>query len=309
MNRVIDISVDGRHLSLFRGFLVISEQHNEIARVALDDIGAIIVHAHGVTYTNSLLVELANRGVIVVLCAANHFPIAYIMAVEGNHTQSGRMADQIGASLPLQKQLWRQIVIHKIRMQASTLSAFGIACDRLNMLARDVKSGDPSNIEAQAARHYWPLLLGSDFRRDRSAEDANALLNYGYTVLRAAVARSIVATGLIPSLGIHHKSQVNAFALADDDLIEPFRPLVDVTVRRLVTNGHTTVSPETKRALAALLDFDVNLGTTRSPVKTAIATLCNSLVTSYANRKAKLIFLNPPDPISLSALGVVDDHS
>lgn len=308
MNRVIDISVDGRHLSLFRGFLVISEQHNEIARVALDDIGAIIVHAHGVTYTNSLLVELANRGVIVVLCAANHFPIAYIMAVEGNHTQSGRMADQIGASLPLQKQLWRQIVIHKIRMQASTLSAFGIACDRLNMLARDVKSGDPSNIEAQAARHYWPLLLGSDFRRDRSAEDANALLNYGYTVLRAAVTRSIVATGLIPSLGIHHKSQVNAFALADD-LIEPFRPLVDVTVRRLVTNGHTTVSPETKRALAALLDFDVNLGTTRSPVKTAIATLCNSLVTSYANRKAKLIFLNPPDPISLSALGVVDDHS
>ena len=308
MNKVIDISVDGRHLSRLRGFLVISEEHNELARVALDDIGAIIVHTHGVTYTNSLLVELAKRGVIVVLCAANHFPIAYLTAIEGNHTQSGRMADQIGASLPLQKQLWRQIVVHKIRMQASTLSAFGTACDRLNMLARDVKSGDPSNIEAQAARHYWPLLLGSDFRRDRSAEDANALLNYGYTVLRAAVARSIVATGLIPSLGIHHKSQVNAFALADD-LIEPFRPLVDVTVRRLVTNGHTTVSPETKRALAALLDFDVNLGTTRSHVKTAIASLCNSLVTSYANRKAKLVFLNPPDPISLSALGVIHDNS
>ena len=195
MNRVIDITVDGRHLSRLRGFLLISEDYAEIARVPLDDIGAIIVHAHGLTYTNSLLVELAKRGTIVVLCGQNHFPIAYIAAIEGNQTQSGRQSDQISASVPLQKQLWRQIVVHKIQMQAAVLAAFDIPDNRLNMLSRQVKSGDPSNIEAQAARHYWPLLLGPAFRRDRGAEDANTLLNYGYTILRAAVARSVVATG------------------------------------------------------------------------------------------------------------------
>lgn len=113
MNRVIDISTDGRHLSLLRGFLVITQDHAEIARVPLDDIGAIIVHALGVMYTNSLLVELTKRGAIVVLCGPNYFPIAYIAALEGNQTQSGRITDQIGASVPLQKQLWRQNVDHE----------------------------------------------------------------------------------------------------------------------------------------------------------------------------------------------------
>ena len=308
MNRIIDISVDGRHLSRLRGFLLISDGHAEIARVPLDDIGAIIVHAHGVTYTNSLLVELANRGVIVVLCGPNHFPIAHITALAGNQTQSGRMSDQIAAPVPLQKQLWRQIVIHKIQMQSATLAAFDIPHNRLDMLSRGVKSGDPSNTEAQTARHYWPLLLGAEFRRDRGAEDANALLNYGYTILRATVARSVVATGLLPSLGIHHKSRVNSFALADD-LIEPFRPLVDAAVKRLVTNGHSTVDSVTKRALAAVLDYDIQLGDTKSPVKTAIATLCHSLVTSYATRKPSLIFPNRPSPAALSVLGVDDDNS
>lgn len=308
MNRVIDISVDGRHLSRVRGFLLISEDHAEIARVPFDDIGAIIVHAHGVTYTNSLLVELANRGVIFVLCGPNHFPIAYITALEGNQTQSGRMSDQIAAPVPLQKQLWRQIVVHKIQMQSATLAAFDIPDKRLEMLSRAVKSGDPSNIEAQAARHYWPLLLGTEFRRDRGAEDANSLLNYGYTILRAAVARSVVAVGLLPSLGIHHKSRINSFALADD-LIEPFRPLVDVAVKKLVINKHTTVEPVTKRALAAVLDFDIPMGDKTSPVKAAIATLCHSVVTSYAARKPNLIFPNLPSPTTLSALGVVDDNS
>lgn len=308
MNRLIDISSDNKHLSRSRGFLIISEERAELARIPLDDIFAIIIHAHGVTYSNSLLVELARRGAIAVLCGANHFPIAYLAAIDGHHAQSGRISDQIAATKPLNKQLWRQLVVQKVKMQAAVLSACNVSDARLNMLSREIKSGDPSNIEAQAARHYWPKLMGDEFRRDRNADDANGLLNYGYTVLRAAVARAVIATGLHPSLGIHHTSRVNAFALADD-LIEPFRPFVDYTVQSLLDHGHTSVDPTSKRALSAILDYDVNLGDNRSPISTAIKTLCTSLVSSYAERKAALTFPLLPSPADLAALGGEYDNS
>lgn len=303
MSRIIDISQDGYHLSRYRGFMKFSKDNKEIARIALDDIAAIIVHSHGITYSNSLLIELANRGTILVLCGSNHFPIGYLGAINGHHAQSRRIRDQISAKVPLKKQLWRQLVIQKIKMQGSMLKAQNLESKRLEMLARQVKSGDPSNIEAQAARYYWSRLMWKGFRRDRGEVGANAMLNYGYTVLRAAVARAIIAAGFHPSIGIHHKNQTNGFVLADD-LIEPFRPIVDYSVKSLLNHGLNEINPDSKRALTSILEFDLNVSGSRSPVTTAIKLLCQSLVSSYASGKPQLVFADIPSPIELTALGV-----
>ena len=181
MDRIVDIATDKRHLSRYRGFLIVSEDHAELGRVPLDDILAIVVHANGVTYSNSLLAELARRGALVVICGANHAPLAMITPVEGHHAQAGRIQAQWNAKQPLLKQVWKTLIIAKIKMQAETLAAFCQHDQRLNHLATRVKSGDPENIEAQAARHYWPRLMGQEFRRDRQSAGANGLLNYGYT--------------------------------------------------------------------------------------------------------------------------------
>ena len=226
MERVVDIATDGRHLSAHRGFLLVSEDRSEVGRVPLDDVAALIVHAHGVTWTTNLVVALAERGAPMVLCGANHAPVAVCLPLDGHHGQNARMRAQWEAGRPLAKQLWRAIVVSKIRWQAAVLEAHGHPATAFDLLARRVRSGDPDNVEAQAARRYWPLLLGKDFRRDRGAGDINGLLNYGYTVMRSLCARAVVAAGIHPSIGVHHANRGNPFALADD-LVEPFRPLVD----------------------------------------------------------------------------------
>jgi len=301
LGRIIDITQDGYHLSRNRGFMIIKCSHDEVARVPLDDIHAVIVHAHGITYTNSLLVELALRGAVLVLCGNNHFPIAILGATDGHHAQAGRVEDQISASLPLKKQLWKSITVQKIRMQGATLKAYGKNDARLLMLARAVKSGDPTNVEATAARHYWPSLMGPGFIRDRSLDDENTLLNYGYTILRAAVARSIIASGLHPSIGLHHQNRRNSFCLADD-LIEPFRPLVDYTVRKLMDENIVQIEVKSKRALAAVLEFEIDIDNCRSSVTTAIQQLCRSLALSFNQGRANLTFAKIPQPIEFSGL-------
>jgi CRISP-associated protein Cas1 len=305
MKRIIDISSDGKHLSRKRGFLLVQQNGEEIGRIALDEIYALVIHANGVTYTNSLLVSLAEHGAIVVLCGSNHFPLAYVTALDGHHTQAGRINSQIQASLPLKKQLWRSLVIEKIKMQAAVLEAFSIPNARLLHLSRRVKSGDPDNIEAQAARFYWPCLFGKSFTRDRQAEGINAMLNYGYTLLRASVARSIVASGLLPSLGVNHKSRTNAFALADD-IIEPFRPLVDAAVKGLSLNGANQVTPDTKKVLTKLINLDLDLDEKRSPLTSVLNSICNSLVISFEEGKHLLKIAEPPTPIELRSLWVSD---
>lgn len=302
MDRIVDIATDKRHLSRYRGFLIVSEDHAELGRVPLDDILAIIVHANGVTYSNSLLAELARRGALVVICGANHSPLAIITPIDGHHAQAGRIQAQWAAKQPLSKQLWKILVIAKIKMQAAALAAFGQNAERLNHLATRVKSGDPENIEAQAARYYWPLFMGKDFRRERQSAGANGLLNYGYTVLRASVARAIVASGLHPSIGLHHHNKLNAFALADD-LMEPFRPLIDCAVLGLIKRGVDEVCPDAKSVLAGLIAVDLHMGETRSPLTTVINTLCFSLAQSFEQGKPSLLLPKPPSPLELISLG------
>ena len=304
MHQIIDIESDNRHLSRQRGFLVVSEDRREVGRVPLDDILAVIVHAHGVTYSHSLLIELAGRGAHMVLCAANHHPTALLWPLQGHHTQGARMRRQWAAPKPLFKQLWKQVVMAKIKMQAGALLAFGQSDTALIRIANTVKSGDSGNIEAQAARRYWPLLMGKDFRRDQAASGANAMLNYGYTVLRAATARAIIGAGLHPTIGLHHANRGNAFALADD-LMEPFRPLVDCAVKGLICAGVEQVSSEAKQVLTRLIAYDLDFGESQTPLRTSLEKLSFSLATSFETGKAVLNLPNVPAPLELAGLGKI----
>lgn len=302
MDQIIDIATDGRHLSRDRGFLKVSENGAEIGRTPLDQIAGVIVHAHGTTWSTSLLTELAERGAPVVLCAANHAPKSVLMPLEGHHAQGARMRAQWQAKAPFSKQAWKQVVAAKITMQAAALDAIGESAAPLSMMIRKITSGDSTNIEAQAARYYWPRMMGPDFRRDAARGDENALLNYGYTVLRAATARAIVAAGLNPTIGLFHANRGNAFALADD-LMEPFRSLVDCAVRSIVADNGVQIDTTAKHALARLIATDLPLGETTTPVSVALMKLATSLGQSFEAGKLDLALPRPPDPLTLAGLG------
>jgi CRISP-associated protein Cas1 len=302
LDQIIDITQDGRHLSRDRGFLTVAEDSKIIGRVALDQIAAVIVHAHGVTWTNSLLVELGERGTPVVLCAANHQPRSVLLPLEGYHAQGARMQAQWSAPEPLRKQAWKRVVIAKIKMQAAALAAVGQPPAPLEFISRGVQSGDSANAEAQAARLYWPMMLGIEFRRDPDRQDVNGLLNYGYTVLRAATARAVVAAGLHPTIGIFHSNRSNAFALADD-LMEPFRPFVDLTARAILAESGPEVTSAAKQALARLIALDLPLTGDVSPISVALMRLATSLAQSFQTRKLTLALPDPPDRDTLQGLG------
>ncbi len=302
MYRIVDIATDGRHLAVHRGFMTVSEDRREVGRVPLDDIAAVIVHAHGVTWTTNLMVALAERGALMVLCGANHAPVAVCLPLDGHHAQNARIRAQWEAGKPLSKQLWRRIVVAKIAWQGAVLESNGVSASAFDLLARKVGSGDPENVEAQAARRYWPLLMGEDFRRDREAGGINSMLNYGYTVLRALCARAVVAAGLHPSIGVHHANRSNPFALADD-LVEPFRPLVDALAHRLRKVGLESLTPEAKRAFAGLtaLDLPGEGGTTT--VSGAAMRAAQTLAASFQSGRADDIELpKPPPALHLSGL-------
>ncbi|MDZ3835801.1 MAG: type II CRISPR-associated endonuclease Cas1 [Rhodospirillales bacterium] len=302
MKRIVDVATDGLHLFAYRGFLMVEQEREEVGRVALDDIHAVIVHAHGVTWTCNLVARLAERGAPIVFCGVNHSPIAVTLPLEGHHAQSARMWAQWSAPRPLVKQLWRRIVQAKIGMQGSLLETRGATgAAGFALIARRVRSGDPDNVEAQAARRYWPALMGKDFRRDRNEAGANALLNYGYTVMRATAARAVVAAGLHPTIGIQHANRGNALALADD-LVEPFRPLVDALVATVVSEGAVALDPPLKRRFARLIGFDLRFGGEASPVAVASQRLARSLAGSFELRRPVLEMFDPPTPIEWGAL-------
>ncbi|WP_372072244.1 type II CRISPR-associated endonuclease Cas1 [Tistrella mobilis] len=305
MERIVDIATDGRHLSVSRGFMVVSEDGREVGRVPLDDVAAVVVHAHGVTWTTSLAVALAGRGATLLLCGTNHAPVAVCLPIDGHHAQNARIRAQWQASRPLTKQLWRRIVVAKIRCQAAVLEAHGCSGQALEHMARRVGSGDPQNLEAQAARRYWPLLMGENFRRDRSLDGINAMLNYGYTILRSLCARSVVAAGLHPSIGIHHANRGNALALADD-VIEPFRPIVDALTLALLAQGISGVTPESKRVYAGLIAIDMPGPDGTTTLSGVVTRCCQTLAMAFINgNPADLHLPDPPSTTSLSGLGVL----
>lgn len=297
--RIVEIAEDGRHLMAHRGFMVIKTGGEELGRVALDDIDAVIANAHGLTYSNNLLVALAERGAGLVLCAANHRPAAWLWPADGHHAQSARIAAQLDATRPLAKRLWQIVVRAKIAQQAAVLRALGQPDGGFGLLTRKVRSGDPENVEAQAARRYWPLVMGADFRRDPKSGGVNGLLNYAYTVLRAGTARAVIAAGLHPSLGIHHHGPTNPMCLVDD-LMEPFRPVADLLVARLAAEGVGEVTSEAKREMAGLLILDMATAQGTTPVGTCLQRLATSLAAAYETGEVKLDLPAEPLPLDLA---------
>ena len=293
IGRVIEVASEGRHLARRRGLMTVSSNGVEDGRVPLDDIGVLLCNAQGLTYSNDLMTELARRGAAVVLCGDNYLPAAWLWPLEGHHVQALRMRCQLEASLPLRKRLWQALIKAKIAQQGNILELLSITDGGLEDLRRRVRSGDPENVEAQAARRYWPRLFGTPFRRDRFGPMPNPLLNYGYTVLRAATARSIVSAGLHPSLGIHHSNRANSMCLVDD-LMEPFRPLVDYTVAGLVSHQREEMTIEVKKDLAEVLVMDLTTDRGITPLQTCLDRAAQSLAQSYETGQPSLVLPHQP---------------
>lgn len=301
IGRIVEIANDRRHLFVNRGFMVVRDtegERKELGQVPLDDIAAVIANAHGITYTNNLLVALAERGAPFVLCAANHNAVGMLLTLDGHHVQAKRIEAQIAASLPTHKRLWAAIVKSKLEQQAAALEATGASTAPLTALVRKVKSGDPENIEGQGARRYWGLLFGSDFRRDQDGGGINALLNYGYTIIRSATARAVVAAGLHPSIGLHHSNDGNAMRLVDD-LMEPFRPIIDLKVWQLQRAGESHITPDTKRTLVRTLYDDMQSSAGATPVMVCMQKLAVSLAQVYLGERGKLELPLPGLPLAL----------
>jgi CRISP-associated protein Cas1 len=303
IGRIVEVADDRRHLFMHRGFLVVQDaegERKELGQVPLDDIAAVVANAHGLSYTNNLLVALAERGAPFVLCAANHNAVGMLLPIEGNFEQSKRIEAQIAASQPTHKRLWAAVVRSKLEQQAAALEAAGAPTAPITALASKVRSGDPDNLEAQGARRYWNLLFGDGFRRDQNAAGLNALLNYGYTVMRAATARAIVAAGLHPSIGLHHSHDNNAMRLVDD-VMEPFRPVIDLKVWQLKRNKEEHVTPDTKRALVRTLYDDMQTDIGATPVMVCMQRLATSLAQIYLGERDRLDLPLPGLPLSLAA--------
>lgn len=298
IKRTVEISQQPVFLSVRDEQLLIDARDNghstRLGSVPCEDLGVLLVEHPGTIYTHGALAALLRHDAAVVLCGRDHLPIGLLLPIAQHTEVVRRLHVQISVKRPVHKRLWKQLVQAKIRASAANLPPGSTTRSKLLALARQVRSGDPSNLEAQAARVYWsawrdslapgpdsPLTAcGSVFHRDPDGPAPNNLLNYGYAVLRAAVARAIVAAGLMPALGIHHMNRSNAFCLADD-LVEPLRPLVDLCVRELVHDGQAELTPDVKRKLLALLADDVRVGEITGPLMVALHRMVASLVRAY----------------------------
>lgn len=269
IKRIVEVGNPAR-LSLANQQLVIERQGQDTATVPVEDLGLLILDHQGIAHTQAVFSACWKCNAHVLLCDDKHLPGAVLLPLDSYSLQSRTMAQQIKISEPARKRLWQVIIRAKINGQARTLQAVNGSAGPLLALAMKVRSGDPSNVEAQAARFYWQQLFGEDFRRGNDEEHLNGLLNYGYAIVRAACARALVGAGLHPSFGLHHHNQYNSFCLADD-LVEPLRPLIDLAVYRLGQNGlNDGLTKEHKQSLLEVLAQTCSINTLRLPLMEAL---------------------------------------
>lgn len=285
--RILDISSNGLSFHLDRGFVSVREKGDTIAKVPIADVDSLIVSAQGAMWSTKLVSALVAQGSTAVFVDEAFTPTMLMVPCNGHHAQGGRMRSQAQATRPMCKRLWAQIVKAKILAQAELLEHLHKPNTRLVRLAEQVKSGDSSNREAVAAQYYWRTAFGPDFRRNRDSGGINAMLNYGYAVVRAATARGIVAAGLHPSLSIHHVSGHDAFCLADD-LMEPFRPAVDLVVATLAEQEASMEDAQTRAALVAVLQADYQTVNGRTPLSVLLVKLAQSLAGVFEGDRVKL---------------------
>lgn len=266
---------------------------NPVKTIPIEDIGVVILDNKQITITSSAIAALLDNNVALVTCNEKSMPTGLMLPLESHSVQSERFKDQLGASLPLRKQLWQQTVVAKIRNQASVLKyVSGVEADNMIIWSGKVRSGDSGNMEARAAAYYWKNVFPEvdHFSRDRYNPYPNNFLNYGYAILRAIIARSIVASGLLPTMGIHHHNRYNAYCLADD-IMEPYRPFVD---RLIIDIMAETKEKELNRSIKARLlgipVLDVTINGHRSPLIIAATTTTASLYKCFSGESRRILY-------------------
>ncbi len=272
----------------------------ETKTVPIEDVGVLILDHWQITITQAVIARLLANNTALITCDNTHHPVGLLLNLDGNTLQSRIFQAQLEASEPLKKQLWQQTIIAKIQNQAANLGQQSVtgnlfnAPDKLLLnYAKEVKSGDSENLEATAAGYYWKRVFPAflNFCREREGFPPNNLLNYGYAILRAIVARSLVGSGILPTLGIHHRNQYNAYCLADD-IMEPYRPYVDKVVCEIVGNNgqYLEMTPNMKKQLLTIPAMDVMIDEQTSPLMNAVQRTTASLAKCYEGKTRKILY-------------------
>ena len=273
--------------------VVFLPETEEKKTVPIEDIGVVILDHQQITISQALIAKLLNHNVALITCDQTHHPSGLLLTLDGHTLQSQKFKEQIQASKPLLKQLWQQTIECKIENQAALLEKQGIEVGNMKRWVQEVKSGDTTNREARAAVYYWNKVFTQfpEFTRDRFGLPPNHLLNYGYAILRAIVARSLVGSGLLPTLGIHHRNQYNAYCLADD-IMEPYRPFVDQLVVKIIDeNGHfLDMGKNIKTQLLQIPTLDVEIDRQKSPLMVAVQRTTASLSKCFAGEIRKILY-------------------
>mgnify|MGYP001768558497 FL=1 len=245
-----------------------------------------------ISMTNALIMSLNESNAAVISCDTSHLPFGLMLPMYSHHAFTEKLGDQIEASLPLKKNLWQQTVIAKISNQAALLKAQGIGIEKMEYYVRQVKSDDSTNVEGRAAAHYWDCIFGDrSFIRQRYGEPPNNMLNYGYAILRAVVARSLIGSGLFPTIGIHHRNKYNPYCLADD-IMEPYRPFVDALILEVLEKIEPPeeLSPAIKKELLKIPVIDVIIDGSRSPLMIAMQRTTASLAGCFGGTVRKIVY-------------------
>jgi len=269
------------------------EGGREDTTVPIEDIGIVVLDNQQITISHGALMELTRNNVAVITCDETHHPTGLLMPLDGHTLQSERFKAQIDASQPLKKQLWQHTIETKIYNQHVVLKKLGINSENMLYWHNNVKSGDADNHEARAAAYYWANIFPVElnFKRERGGDAPNNLLNYGYAILRAIVARALVSSGLLPTLGIHHHNKYNAYCLADD-IMEPYRPFIDRVVLEIIKSGedYTELTPSLKKQLLTIPTIDVELEGETSPLLVGMSRTTASLARCFEGETRKIVY-------------------
>ncbi|MFA7117091.1 MAG: type II CRISPR-associated endonuclease Cas1 [Bacteroidales bacterium] len=276
---------------------IINKDKQEIGSIPIEDIALLILDNSRITITHALIELLLENNSAIIFCDEKHLPNGLILNLNKHSIQAERFKYQIKASESLKKHLWKQTIYQKVENQAAVLKILNKDVKRLNHLLTLIESGDSTNVEGRAAAYYWKTLLGKKFIRDRFGTFPNSHLNYAYAILRATVARALVSSGLLPTFGIFHSNKYNSYALADD-IMEPYRPFIDLLVVKGMQQGFISDNEITKEEKSYLLEFEtitVKIRKRRSPIMAAISSTTSSLAECFEGTKRKIVYPNVYD--------------
>ncbi len=278
--KIVEINKNNVYLSIYHGFLQIKQKSEEIGREPLADIDSIIVSGFGISYSHNLLAKLCELNIPLIICGNNFMPTGYLLSHCANYEHTGRLNFQLECSLPLKKGLWQSIIKKKITNQMNVLNEVGDEAKDFSRLIDKVRSGDPENIEAQAAARYWQRIFGRQFRRNFEMPGINSFLNFGYAIVRSCAARNLTACGLVSGIGLHHHNKLNPFCLADD-IMEPFRPYVDRKIIEMKVKEVMELTSACKKELANLLNERFLMEKERLTLDNCIKQTVLSLLSSF----------------------------